>query len=113
MKRTLAAAGAVLAVLLIAGCSDDPAATPPSATSAPAGGAETQGPAAGTVGPTDDAAGQATIAADDVTEAQKKACLDAMIEQLREKKGGSKPQECVILPEDVVGPLVMKALNGG
>ena len=113
VKRTLVAASAVLAVLLVAGCSDDSDGTSPtpSATTAPAGGAETQGPAAGTDSPSGDT--PATIAAEDVTDEQKKACLDAIVTQIREKKGGNKPEECAVLPDEVLGPIVDKALSGG
>ena len=113
MKRTLVAASAVLAVLLLAGCSDDPKETSPtpSGSTSPSAAAETQGPTAATADPS--AGGRTTIAVDDVTAAQKKACLDAMVEQLREKKGGTMPDACAMLPDEVVGPLVQKALNGG
>jgi hypothetical protein len=113
VKRTLVAASAVLAVLLVAGCSDDPEETSPtpSASASPSAPVETQGPTAATEDPS--AGGPTTIDADDVTAAQKKACLDAMVEQLRAKKGGTMPQECAMLPSDVIRELVGKALNGG
>jgi hypothetical protein len=112
VKRTLVAASAVLAVLLLAGCSDDPEgpSPAPSASASPSATVETQGPTAATEDPS---AGSATIDADDVTAAQKKACLDAIVAQIASKKGGTKPAECVMLPDEVVGPLVQKALNGG
>jgi hypothetical protein len=49
----------------------------------------------------------------DVTEEQKKACLDAIVVQIRNKKGGDMPQECAILPDAVLGPVIEKALSGG
>ena len=113
MKRTLVAASAVLAVLLLAGCSDDPEGTSPtpSASTSPSAAVETQGPAAATEAPS--AGARTTIAADDVTAAQKKACLDAMVQQLGAKKGGTMPEQCAMLPDEVLGPLVQKALSGG
>lgn len=99
--------GAVLTVVLLAACSDDGGSgTPspsPSASSAPA---ETS-PAA------DPSASDGTVDPADVTDEQKKACLDAMVKQLGEKKGGSMPQECAILPRDVVTELIQQALSGG
>src|SRR4051794_19483919 len=80
VKRTLVAATAVLAVLLLAGCSDDPDGPSPSPSVSTSAAEQTQGPAAATEDPS--AGGQTTIAADDVTAAQKKACLEAIVAQI-------------------------------
>jgi hypothetical protein len=94
--------GAVLALTALTACSDDPSGeTPvtPDVTSAPS------------ISPSPSVA--ETSAAEEVTDAQKKACLDAIIEQIRAKKGGDKPVECEPLPADVLATIIEKALSGG
>jgi hypothetical protein len=107
----LAVIGAVLALVAVTGCSDDPSGqddtpSPSATTEAPSA---TESPAE----PSPSAAARETIAVDEVTEEQKKACLDAIVAQLRSKKGGTMPEECAVLPDEVLGVIVDEALSGG
>jgi hypothetical protein len=125
VKRTLSVVGVVLGVLLVAGCGSgadvgdtggpDPSATSaaapsPSATQAPQGPQAAPSPSDA---PSTSEGTRKTIAAADVTDAQREACLQAILAQLMAKKGGVLPPECAILPDSEVGPLVTKALSGG
>ena len=109
MRRTLAAASAVLAAVLLSACGNQAGTGTPAP--APTTASPSVGPSVGPSAGTDPSAG--TVDPADVTEEQKQACLDAMLQQLRAKKGGTMPEECAILPNQVVGELVQQALSGG
>lgn len=114
MRRTLAAAGGLLLAVLLSACGneagDGTPAPSPNVDASPAQTSPEVGPSIGP--PTGADPGGGTVDPADVTDEQKQACLDAMLTQLREKKGGTMPEECAILPNEVVGELVQKALSG-